>query len=88
MVHGAREAIVVFIVLVEVEGSFRNTGRIVGGVDVWHNLKLGREVFGVRSRCDRCRGEWCRRRFARRLGGFEVKGDSDGSEERRGRRRE
>ena len=84
MVHGAREAIVVFIVLVEVKGSFRNTGRIVGGIDVRHDLKFGREVLGVRSGCDRRR---CRRRFTR-SSGLKVESDSDGSEERRGRRRE
>ena len=82
MVHGAREAIVVFIVLVQVEGSFRNTGRIVGGIDVRHDLELGWEVLGVCGRSDRCGCEWRWRRFTRGLGRFEVKGDSDGSEER------
>ena len=87
MVHGARKAIIVFIVLVEVEGSFRNTGRIVGGIDVRHDLEFGWEVLGVCSRRDRCECEWCGRRFTR-SGGLEVKSDSDGSEERRGRGRE
>ena len=87
MVHGARESIVVFIVLVEVEGSFRNTGRIVGGINVRHGLKFGREVLGARSGCDRRRCERRRRRFTR-SGGLKVESDGDGSEERRGRRRE
>ena len=87
MVHGAREAIVVFIVLVEVEGSFRNTGRIVGGIDIRHDLEFRREMFRVRSGCDGRKCERRRRRFTR-SGRLKVESDSDGIEERRGRRRE
>ena len=59
VVHVAREAVVVLVILVEVEATLRNTGGVVGWVDERHDLEFGREVLGVRSGCDR-RG--CERR--------------------------